>query len=154
MSHRAQGLRAGEPVRPLDEMDYAIAGTSTDMLDVAFSDWQPYVPPRGFHFTGPTSGRGMMTISAGINDSSGTDRLLLSFEVRVGTRNGARHVFPNQAFSGPPVTDSSAQFGCRMVPVEGLNPGVTYFAQVMIAATGAAGTADCRAVNLIWLPCA
>lgn len=156
-----KGLRAGEPVRALDTPSYEYAASSSTQSDLANTppDWVAMDEEVAIHFIAPSSGRGIMCVAGRLRDNSATggeDRPVITYEVRLGSRNGSRHVFPNfleNAWTGSTFITGNYQAGCRLSPVENLIPGQTYFAQVLIASSIGAGTADIGGARIFFMPC-
>ncbi|MET8050537.1 hypothetical protein ABZU75_23355 [Streptosporangium sp. NPDC005286] len=110
-------------------------------------------------FVAPTSGRVLIIVGGGMGNSAGADRISLSPEVRVGTSGGTVVLVPGVTSRGwgSDNCSSAHTYGSRESVLEGLTPGVVYYAvvkyvvQVPDAGTTTADIA-CRDITVVPIP--
>lgn len=150
--------RAGELVKALDYPPAVWAQDTTTITNPSNNSYTAGSPQVGVTFTAPTSGRVLLIVGGGVGQNAG-NRIFLSPEVRVGSASGAVVLTPsvtNRGFSSDNVA-VGFHYGSRESVLEGLTPGVVYYARVMYAVAtsdGAGNNADisCREIGVVPLP--
>lgn len=132
------------------------AQSSTDILNLTNTTYQPGSPEVGHTFTAPLSGRVGVCINChGVQQASG-DRLFFSYRIYLGTST-AGTLFQDAAagmgMSSSGSTSATGEFGHGMMSmVDGLTPGSVYYAVVVHQIEGAGTTSDVAYRRIIVFP--
>ncbi len=140
-------LYTDELIRATDRTQVAIAQDRTTQLNVSGTD-QVGDPEVSLTFVAPNSGRALMVVGGGARDNTGTGRLRMAPQVRIGSRNGPElqhqstdNIYTTWSWSNSSQTTSNYQYGNRFSflgePVtEPLVPGERYFMRVLMDGDG------------------
>lgn len=153
------GNFAGKRVKALDYPPAAWSQDTTAINNPTNSSYVAGTPEVSVTFNGPTSGRVLLCVGAGIGNSANHDRILLSPEVRLTDSSGALILSATVTERGFSSQSQAAAFhyGSRASILDGLDPGQLYFARAMYAVlTGDAGAStgdiSCREIIVASLP--
>jgi hypothetical protein len=115
---------------------------NTDQLDVSSASFTAGSPECSTTFVAPRSGRVGVCVAAEMrNDSTGGLRILVTFEIRLGTVAGAVHtaaLIQRGVSTTGDTTASQFMTHGNMTMVELLTPGATYFIRTMHRVDGGA----------------
>lgn len=154
-------LLAGSKIKALDFPPTVHAEDSTSIPNISNTSYAAGSPEVGTTFTAPTSGRVLITVSAGIrNNASNSDRVFVTCQVFLGTSaSGTEIQTPTASPFGVSTPGGSAtadnQYLSRTGVLEGLTPGTTYYARTMHVLSSAgtpANTGDIAYRGLIVAP--
>ncbi|MGW0587469.1 hypothetical protein [Streptosporangium sp. NPDC002607] len=153
------GNYAGQTVKALDFPPPKWSQDITAIANPANTSYIAGSPAVELTFVAPTSGRVLIIVGGGMGNSAGADRISLSPEVRVGTSSGAVVLVPGVTSRGWGSDNCSSghTYGSRESVLEGLTPGVVYYAvvkyvvQVPDAGTTTADIA-CRDITVVPIP--
>lgn len=152
-------LADGTIVRGADLPPTVADSDETSIVQISATTYTVGAPEVGVVFVAPTSGRVRLTVGGGERDSAGVDRVFLSPQVFRGTdATGVEVLAPSVTNRGlgSCAATKEFQYGSRTSLLEGLTPGVTYYARVMytISPGGAtpAGQADVGARDIVVIP--
>lgn len=160
MAIESAPLSAGTPVRALDFPPSVEVRDRTSQLNLSNTSYATGTPEVAVRFQAPTSGRVLVTISAGVrNDSATVDRVWVAFTIHEGDPASGNTVATEEVkygVSNHAMSDAGDdyQYGSNSFPVAGLDPGTYYYARVRHKVTVGGGTADIstRAITVIPLP--
>jgi hypothetical protein len=153
------GNFAGKLIKALDYPPATWAQDTTSITNPTTSSYIAGTPAVEVTFNGPTSGRVLLIVGAGIGNSAGSNRIFLAPEVRETDSSGALVLSATVTERGysSHTTAAAFHYGSRASILEGLTPGQLYYARAMyVVATGDGGTntADisCREIVVASLP--
>lgn len=153
-------LSGGTPVRALDFPPSQQVMDRTSQLNLTNTTYATGSPEIAVRFQAPTSGRVLVTVSAGVRNNSATvDRVWVAFTIHEGDPNSGNTVATEEVkygVSNHAISDASDDFayGSNSFPVAGLDPGTFYYARIRHKVTVGGGTADIstRSITVIPLP--
>jgi len=145
-------LLAGTLVKALDFPPSQYDAEDTLQTGVSSTSYTAPTNACSVTFTAPTSGRVKLIVGGGFRDTSGDDQGFITAEIRENNVSGAivlgASAYRNGYISEPEASDYL--YHSRITLVEGLTPGQTYFARILIKVDG--GAADLRSKNLAVIP--
>lgn len=119
--------------------------SNANLTNTTFATGTPVVD---LTFVAPTTGRVLLTVTAGSRDNTGTDRVVCTFELYLGTSAGGTLVIGSSG--------STLQYECtcagqadayqyvsRTTLVDSLTSGATYYVRHMNKTASGSGSADC-----------
>lgn len=144
-------LLAGTEVLAQDVTPTQYTFEGTLQSNINSSGYSEPTNPCRVSFIAPTTGRVKIIVGGGGEDDSGDGRVRLAPEVHENDINGETVMSPNSLTNGYiSMGEASAfHYHCRVSILDGLTPGMTYFARLMV--TGGT-TSDLRNKNLIVVP--
>jgi hypothetical protein len=153
-------LSAGTPVRALDFPPSMQVMDRTSQLNLTNTSYATGTPEVAVRFQAPTSGRVLVTVSAGVRNNSATvDRVWVCFSMFEGDPNSGNQVAVEEVkygVSNHAISDANDDFayGSNSFPVSGLTPGTFYYARIRHKVTIGGGTADIstRGITVIPIP--
>ena len=143
----------GDPILAADFPSGAYAADDTSQLNLSNTDYEPGSPAVEALFTAPTSGQILLSVGLSARDNSGTNRVHLAPEIRLG--NSAGPVVLSASVTGRGVgTPGGIQnyvYRSRTTVVGGLTPGATYYVRTLHKVSGG-NTADINVRDLTVTP--
>lgn len=160
MSHENHPLSAGTRVRAVDFPPTQTAYSQITQANISATSYTLGSPEMAVRFMAPTSGRVLVTVSAGLRNNSATvDRVFVSFRVLEGDPDDADLIQTDEVKNGRSnyaVADAANdyEYGGHTTVVSGLTPGAYYYAQLRHRVTVGGGTADIafRGISVIPIP--
>jgi len=149
-------LAAGRRVKAVDFTRAVFNYSQTSIANISTTTYAVGDPEMAVRFMAPTSGRVGVMLSAGIrnNSTANEDRVFVSFRILEGDPQDGNLIQTEDAKNGrsnPAQGVDSYQYGGQMTMVDGLTPGVWYFAQIRHRVTGSA-TADIAYRGIMVIP--
>ena len=128
-------LAAGRRVKAVDFTRAVFNYNQISQGNIADTTYVVGDPETAVRFMAPTSGRVGVMLSAGLrnNSTANEDRVFVSFRVLEGDPQDGNLIQTEDAKNGrsnPAQGADDYQYGGQMTMVDGLTPGVWYFAQV------------------------
>jgi hypothetical protein len=132
------------------------AESSTDILNLTNTTWQPGTPEVGTTFTAPLSGKvAVALVGHGVQQAT-QDRIFFSYRIYLGTSTAGtlyQEADTHTGVSSSGTTSAGAEFGRgHLSMVEGLTPLSTYYAVVVHMIEGAGTTSDVAFRRIIVFP--
>jgi len=150
-------LFAGSTVKALDTPPTVYALDTTTISNITQTSYTAGSPEVGVTFTGPTSGRVLITVGGGLrNNAANSDRVGLAPQVFETDSSGAEVLAPT-VFRGVSsegiATAGDFAYRGRTTMLDGLTAGQQYYARVMYIKFGSAGTTpDVSARDILVAP--
>lgn len=145
---------AGTLVKALDFPPSQYANEDTLQSDINVSGYTAPTNACSVTFTAPTSGRVKLIVGAGARDNTNDAQIFVTAEIREDNVSGSivlgASAYRNGYISEPEASDYL--YHSRVTLVDGLTPGQTYFARILINDDGASNTGDLRSKNLAVVP--
>lgn len=145
-------LLAGTQIKALDFPASQYDDEDTLQSGVSSTSYTAPTNACSVTFTAPTSGRVKLIVGGAFRDTSGDDQGFITAEIRETDVSGSI-VLSSSAYRNGYISEPEASdylYHSRITLVEGLTPGQTYFARIMIKVDG--GAADLRLKNLAVIP--
>lgn len=114
------------------------AADDTSNLNITSTSYVSGTPVVSVTFIAPTSGRVLLTVGAGMRDSSGINRVHVAPLVRLTNAGGAQVLAPDVTTRGVgcPAEAVNYAYYSRTTLLEGLTPGQQYYAHVVHKVSG------------------
>lgn len=146
-------ILVGAPISAADFPQARWASETTSNNNQTSTSYIPGTPSCETTFVAPTSGSVLLSVGGGGSDNSGTNRVHIAPEVRVGSAAGAVVLAANVSTRGVgfPGEASAAAYRSRTTLLTGLTPGVTYYARTMHRVSGGS-TADIPVREIVVAP--
>lgn len=150
-------LSAGTRVKSLDFPRAQQVYDLTSQLNLTTTSYAVGTPEVAVRFQAPSSGRVLVTVSAGVrnNTTANEDRVFVSFRVLEGDPDDANLIQTEDAKLGLSNTAAGADdytYSGHSSMVQGLTPGTWYYAQVRHRTTLGSGTADISFRKILVFP--
>lgn len=146
---------AGAVIRAQDFPAAAYAEDDTSQLNITSTAYVTGSPEMGTTFVAPTSGEVLLTVSAGMRDNSGNDRVHVSPQVFLGSDSTGTEILAPAVIPrgvGSIAEAANYTYYARTTLLTGLTAGSTYFARTRHKTDGGSGTADIAVRTILLEP--
>lgn len=151
-------LSAGTTVRALDFTPAVQTFQTVGVNNVTATSYTAGTPEVAVRFMAPSSGRVAVILSAGTrNNGANADRIFVSYRILEGDPADAVLIQSDEVkrgLSNPATQADNNQYHAHGTMVDGLTPGVWYYAQVRHRTTLGSGTADIPHRGILVFPIA
>lgn len=139
-------LSAGTRVKALDFPRAQQVYTTVTIANISSTTYAAGTPEVAVRFLAPSTGRVAVALGAGAgNNGANADRLLITYRVFEGDPADAvehQSAEAKRGVSNPATGTENTQYHGHVTMVDGLTPGVYYYAQVVHRTTLGSATAD------------
>jgi hypothetical protein len=139
-------ILAGSLIRTADWPTSVMATDGTSQLNLTTVAFITGTPTVAVTFVAATTGRALLTITAGMRDNTNADRLWLAPEVYLGTdATGTLFLGTSDTTETELVAPGEADdymYASRTCLLTGLTAGSTYYARIMFRTLSGSGSAD------------
>ncbi|WP_433519035.1 hypothetical protein ACQP2T_28060 [Nonomuraea sp. CA-143628] len=145
----------GELVTAVDMPPSVWAFDDTRISDISSTAYISGSPLVSLYFIAPTSGRVLLTVGGGLQDSSTANRVHLAPVVREDGPNGTAVLAADVVARGIGCTDQTTSFMylSRTTLLTGLTPGRTYYAHTAYKVSGGtSGDIQSRDITVVPVP--